>query len=311
MKKILFFLPLLLVAAFVAVNEFLPDSAEAARFGGGRSFGGSSFNRSAPIPRQNTPYQNPSRNPAGNSAQAVPGATPVSGFGGMMGGLLAGSLLGSLFAGGDFNGIKGADLLVMGVVVFLLLRLFRSRRQSAAVSPAQSAYAGKSSCEASADAWDRLRGNSGQKLAGVFGDAGKAAGLRLPPDFDPEDFMQGAKTMFTRMQESWDSRDLDDIALVTNRAVLREIRKQAGDDPGPSQTDIMMLNAELLDFQQNEADQDEGGLRDRAAVDFEVLLREDLNQETRQVREIWHFIRRREGAGAGDWKLGGLQQVEG
>jgi predicted lipid-binding transport protein (Tim44 family) len=309
MKKflLLLFFPLLLAGSFVAVNEFLPDSAEAARFGGGRSFGGGAFSRSAPAPLRQQSL--PNRNPSGNTAQSPSGSFAPGGLGGMMGGLLAGSMLGALLFGGAFSGIGGMDLLLMGAAVFLVLRLLRSRRQSAATAMAQSNYTGRSAYDSPADPWGKLRADGDRKAA--FTDSGSEEAFTLPSGFDLEDFMKGAKIMFTRMQESWDKRDLEDIALFTNKAVLREIERQAAEDPEPSTTDILMINARLLDFKQNETDDEGAGARDRAAVYFEVLLREDRNQETHEAREIWHFIRRTGGTKPGKWKLGGLQQVEG
>jgi predicted lipid-binding transport protein (Tim44 family) len=202
------------------------------------------------------------------------------------------------------------DLLLMGAAVFLVLRLLRSRSQSAAAAAAQSNYAGRSAYAPPADPWSRLREDGDRKLAAVFTGAEPEETFTLPPGFDLEDFMKGARIMFTRMQESWDKRDLEDIALFTGKAALREIERQAEEDPDPSTTDILMVNARLLDFKQNETDDDSAGSRDRAAVYFEALLREGRNQDTHEVREIWHFIRRTDGTKPGKWKLGGLQQVE-
>ncbi|MDR1243195.1 MAG: 39S ribosomal protein L45 [Deltaproteobacteria bacterium] len=310
MKKflLLLFFPLLLAGSFVAVNEFLPDSAEAARFGGGRSFGGGSFNRSAPAPLRQPGI--PSRNPSGNTAQNPSAGFAPGGMGGMMGGLLAGSMLGALLFGGAFSGIGGMDLLLLGAAVFLVLRLLRSRRQSAATATAQSNYSGRSAYDSPADPWGKLRQDGGRKASAAFTGSEHEEAFTLPAGFDLEDFMKGAKIMFTRMQESWDKRDLEDIALFTGKTVLREIERQAAEDPEPSTTDILMINARLLDFKQNETNDGGAGTRDRAAVYFEVLLREEQNQETHEVREIWHFIRRTDGAEPGRWKLGGLQQVE-
>jgi predicted lipid-binding transport protein (Tim44 family) len=303
MKKFFLFLllPLLLAGSFVAVNEILMDSAEAARFGGGRSFGGSAFSRSAPAPVRQAP--------AAGAVQGSPTRMAGSPLGGMLGPLLAGTMLGALFMGGAFNGIGVMDILIVGAAIFLISRLLRSRRQ--AVAAAQSNYTGRSAFDASAGTWDKLRENIGQVGGGAFTDAKSAeAEVHVPAGFDVQDFIKGAKIMFTRMQESWDKRDLDDIALFTGNAVLKEIERQAAEDPEPSQTDIMMINARLLGFEQNEIDaEDKEGARDRAAVYFEVLLRESQTQDTEEVREIWHFIRHNKGAEQGEWKLGGLQQV--
>jgi predicted lipid-binding transport protein (Tim44 family) len=304
MKKFLLFLllPLLLAGSFVAVNEILPTNAEAARFGGGRSFGGGFFNRSAPAPAPIRQQSIPAQKPAGAAA----GTAAMGGMGGMLGPLLAGTMLGALFMGGAFQGIGGMDILIIGLAAFFILRLLRSRRQQAEATASTAAAGNYSRREAYGPAsspWDKLRNSSGQ----TTDSEAAAADLQLPEGFDLEDFMKGAKLMFTRMQESWDKRDLDDIAVFTSEAVLQEIEEQATEDPTPSRTDIILINARLVDFKQNEADAQ--GSRERAVVYFEVLLRESQNKDTEEVREIWHFIRRNTSGKPDSWKLGALQQV--
>ena len=46
----------------------------------------------------------------------------------------------------------------------------------------------------------------------------------VPADFNQEEFLRGAKMAYTRLQESWDRRDLDDIAQFATPAVLTELR---------------------------------------------------------------------------------------
>ena len=345
---LLLFLPLLLAGSFVAVNEACLSEAQAARFGGGRSFGGKpAFQRSAPA-------QAPTKQPGAptQSAAAQSGAAQSQargGLGGLFGPLLAGSLLGALIFGGAFQGIGGMDIVVILLGVFLLTRLLRGRRtaQQAAGRTRQSAVSGQETATRggdgdkpafnplrgrpagadSADPWARLRSNQGagngenyQNRSGRDYSRGGAdrqsgmnaaqpadsvataesrPGLRLPADFDLNDFMAGAKAIYIRLQESWDSRDLEDIKQFTTPAVAEEIRRQAQDDPGPSQTDILLINAELTDFKQ-------GGGVDEAAVYFDVLLREGAGRPNTRTREIWHFTRRRDET----WKLDGIQQTE-
>ena len=106
---------------------------------------------------------------------------------------------------------------------------------------------------------------------------------------------------YTRMQASWDKRDLDDIANFATDAVLDELRIQAKEDPNPSQTQIVLINAHLISVE-------EFGSMDRAQVYFDVLMREDPSQtQPANAREIWHFIRQHE---TGTWKLDGIQQIE-
>ncbi|WP_174409617.1 Tim44 domain-containing protein [Desulfovibrio psychrotolerans] len=123
----------------------------------------------------------------------------------------------------------------------------------------------------------------------------------LPPDFDAADFLKGAKMVFARLQHSWDARDMDDIAQFTTPEVHEEIRIQAEQDPAPSSSELLLVNARLM-----EVKQDENGLL--ATVFFDVLMRENVDgASTEQVREIWHFLKSAEYDGM--WRLDGIEQV--
>ena len=141
-------------------------------------------------------------------------------------------------------------------------------------------------------AWDNLRGQQAQEAPAASG---------VPAGFDTEEFLRGAKMAFTRLQKSWDERNLDDIAQFATPAVMQEITRQSQDGTPPGRTEILLLNAQLLDVR------DEGG-QQTASVFFDVLMRENPTQDTTQVREVWHFVRPLDNSAS--WKLDGIQQVE-
>ena len=122
----------------------------------------------------------------------------------------------------------------------------------------------------------------------------------VPADFNQEEFLRGAKMAYTRLQESWDRRDLDDIAQFASPAVMDAVRQQLAEETEPSKTEILLVNAQLLSVVNEDKEQ-------RAQVYFDVLMRERPDQPTpSNVREIWHFVRELDG---GTWKLDGIQQV--
>ena len=77
-----------------------------------------------------------------------------------------------------------------------------------------------------ASAWGSLKNEEGQTY-----EAPRASAV--PSDFDQEEFLRGAKMAYTRLQESWDRRDLDDIAQFATPAVVQELRAQRDEDPKP------------------------------------------------------------------------------
>jgi predicted lipid-binding transport protein (Tim44 family) len=86
--------------------------------------------------------------------------------------------------------------------------------------------------------------------------------------------------------------------------VLEEIRRQAAQDPTPSKTELLLVNAKLLEFREEDKDT-------VATVLFDVLMREDASEDRpKQVREVWHFSRPTSDLNA-NWRLEGIQQLEG
>lgn len=278
----------------------LADDADAARMGGGRSFGSR--------PQMSRPAQQPAQRQQAPAAQAAPASRPgmFGGMGGLFGGLLAGTLLGSLLSGNGFGGGGGfMDILLIGILVFLGWKLFSRFRAQQANQPVGSSPFGRqqeplqrSDVQNSRDSLRRSFPGASPQAAGP---AAADPTIDIPAGFDSEEFLRGAKMAYTRMQKAWDNRDLNDISQFATSSVMKELRAQAAQDPGPSQTEIMMVNAELVGVEPE-------GDNLRAQVYFDVLMREDPSQPTPEnAREIWHFLRIGKD---GNWKLDGIQQVE-
>ncbi|MBI5519412.1 MAG: TIM44-like domain-containing protein [Desulfovibrio sp.] len=290
----------------------------------------------APAARPATQQQAATPTPPMAQPQA-PGM--FSRFGWGLGGFMAGGLLGSMLFGNSGGmgwgggGIGLMDILLIGLVAYLGYRLLRRRSSAPAGQPQNQpgtwrqdtpAASGpgsddpRSRAEAS---WDHLRSTppansqpgaqanaqaAAQSPTGGFGVAPQgdpAAGPVVPEGFNVPEFLEGAKTVYGRLQHSWDRRDLNDIALFTTQEVLAEIRRQAAADPAPSKTELLLVNAKLLEFREEDADI-------VATVLFDVLMREDASEERpKQIREVWHFSRPAADLSA-NWRLEGIQQLE-
>lgn len=284
---------------FSAVAISMPDYTDAARMGGGRSFGSKPFmNRSTTAPRQ------AQRQPGAVTAPQAGKTGMFGGMGGIFGGLLAGTLLGSLLSGNGFGGGGGfMDIILFAILAFVAWKLFQRFRGRQTAEPASSGPRGffgngfnqpMQRSDTAADGWSRLGASPVEMTAAQ-------AQVDIPPGFDVDEFLKGAKMAYTRMQKSWDKRDLDDIAQFATPAVMTVLREQMTEDPNPGNTEIMLINAQLLGVEDEGADQ-------RAQVYFDVLMRESPNQATPEnAREVWHFLR--EGRD-GMWKLDGIQQVD-
>jgi predicted lipid-binding transport protein (Tim44 family) len=281
------------LAAFYVVTE----TAEAARLGGGRSFGSRpSYQRSAPPPSPSP--TSPQTNP-GLAAPQMPGAAAGMGrWGGMLGGMLMGGLIGSLLFGGGLHGAGGIgllDILLIGGGLFLLMRVLRARRMAA---DTPSGGGSMSFDRGPSQGW----GSSGYE-PGADPHAHAGTAPAIPPGFDADEFLKGAKAIYTRLQQSWDKRDLEDIREFTTPAVFEEIRRQADEDPAPGKTEMLMIRPTILEVREIDG-------QTVASVLYDVMMRETPTEMGKQVRELWHFSRA-VGNPKAFWVLEGIQQVEG
>lgn len=328
----------LLVLASLALTD-----AEAGRLGGGKSFGSKpsySQSFSKPVPPAQAPTAVPG-SPAAVGRPAGAGQTPGAAapgsrwggiLGGAVGGLLLGGMLGSLFSGHGFGGMGGMpglfDLLLIGGGIWLLMRFLRNRKASQEGQPAHAgaqvpswsqagpppgepgpAYSGYGSGPEAKDPARYSGQASGSGQTGGWNGLADTpapetpAGPPVPPGFDVEDFVKGAKMVYSRLQESWDRRDLADIRRFTADEVYEEISRQAQADPKPGRTEVLLVNARLLEAVRL-------GNETVATVYYDVLLRENpAAAQPSQVREVWHF-RRNESQPKPEWVLEGIQQLE-
>jgi predicted lipid-binding transport protein (Tim44 family) len=307
----------------------LSGAADAARLGGGRSFGSkpsysAPYQRQAPshpsatsTPRPATPSPAATHNQAARDALARRG-----GLTGMLGGLALGGLLGALFFGGAFEGINLLDFLLFGGLAFLAWKLLSSRRAPESVPagmggadvfrreapPAReetfarreqpSSPAGPSTKLGAGFDTDVLFGR-GKAPAPAFTPAAPAA---FPAGFDADTFLEGAEAAYRQLQDAWNQGELAEIRGLATDKVFAEIQTQFRASGKDSYVEILELQAELLEVTDGATDRE-------ASVLFEALLREAPGAEPVRVQEVWRFIRSR-ASRQPTWFLDGIQQIE-
>lgn len=299
------------------------DHAEAKRLGGSRSFGSkpiysTPYKRST-LDRQRSMQQ---QRAAEQNQAARESLSKRGGLMGMLGGLALGGLLGALFFGGAFEHLNMLDFLLFALIAFLLYRVFSARRQGRLEQPALLESADRAPQEAFQRPYDRQtdRAHLGinrpafhtdllfkkdkapdgqeQQAAGEAEDEGAAPALT---DFDEAGFLTGAKAAYAQLQAAWNTGDLADIRGLTTDQAFAEIQDQLRSREGEYATELLKVEAELLDVRPV-------GSNMEAAVLFDVMMRED-NQRAEQVREIWHFVRPANSQKP-TWFLDGIQQLE-
>ena len=292
------------MVAFLVIGVCLVLSgmtdAEAKRFGGGSSFGSR--------PSYNAPFQRSALPPSRSASQqqatnqnqmARQGMSQRGGMMGMLGGLALGGLLGALFFGGAFENINFMDILVLAGIAFLLYKLFAAKAGAAQQQSYQrSAYDAPSEKMPSAP--------TGLNTDLLFKKQAESSEIvqqnKIPSGFDSNAFLAGAKIAYSTLQKAWDAKDLAEIRGLTTDKVFAEIQAQLKASTNDNVTDLLKLEAELLEVR-------EIGSELQATVLFDAIMREDLNGSTEQIKEIWHFVKPKASVQP-KWLLDGIQQLE-
>ena len=312
-----------LMAALVAglAVALTPIDADARRLGGGKPAG---MQRSVPdkqsaqTPPTATPNAQPN-NPGTPAAAAAPAhtgaaaaAAPKRSWLGPVAGLAAGLGLAALFSHlGMGEGLANfVMLLLLAMVAFVAVRWLMRRfagngsgtaRLAAAGAGAGSfgSSAGSSSQPLQRTAWSSSPGAAPQ-LPAASAAALAPSQPALPADFDATAFQRIAKMIFIRLQAANDKSDLNDLRAFTTPELFASLRLDLQERGNTAQqTDVVSLDAELVDFAQEND-------RQIVSVRFHGLLREEAESGAAPFDEVWHLVRPLDGGGSA-WAIAGIQ----
>jgi len=310
--------PFALLVALVAVLAIAQvGEADAARMGGGRSFGAQRSITPAPhAPSATSPGA--ASNPVMPAPSGVAPARPVSpappaagGAGRWLGpiaGIAAGLGLAALFSHLGLSESFGSVLLLMllvGVGVFVIRALFARRVAPAAAGayPARDGQAPFQRVEPAmprSDATTRDDGAPRFEPAWNGGTSATASGVRrFPAGFEPAPFVAEAKRQFYRLQEAYDRGDKSMLADVLTPQMQDEIGRDIATRGAHVPTEIVSLDGEVLDVATE-------GNEHWASVRFKGLTREDGRASPEPFDEVWNLVKPVDGSGG--WRLAGIQQ---
>ncbi|HET7794150.1 MAG TPA: Tim44-like domain-containing protein, partial [Rhizobacter sp.] len=143
---------------------------------------------------------------------------------------------------------------------------------------------------------------SGGAAAPVAREPSFATAHSLPAGFDAPAFERVAKLIFIRMQAANDAGNLDDLRQFATPEMFATFRLDLQDRQGAGQqTDVVQLNAQVLDFAQ-EAE------RQVVSVRFHGLIREEKDGATTPFDEIWHLVKPNDGSS--EWAIAGIAQSD-
>jgi len=267
-------------------------SAEAAKFGGGRSFG-----YKKPIQYRALNYKPKAAPAAPKTTRPTAGQRPRSGMMGLLGGLLAGGLLAALFMGGAFDGITPGDILVLLLMGGAIWWFLRRRRPQPALAPAGGADADEG-IQRRSGLSDEIRiganvGGSGVKENSVGGETLPPP----PPWFEVSRFEQSAVENFLAVQKAWDAGDAETLKSFCDPDCFAAIADQIR--PGAHHTEVEQVTSQVIDW---DYDND----RFVVSVRFSGLVSEN-GGPAHGFTEVWHVARPADGTG--EWKIIGVQQL--
>jgi predicted lipid-binding transport protein (Tim44 family) len=277
------------LAMFMTLGLTMSFDAEAKRLGGGKSFGSAPSHQS----RQQAPAQQ-------NAAPATAGRQPAAASGasrwlGPLAGLAAGGLLASMFMGDGFEGIQFMDILIFGVIAFLLFRFLAARRQQAGPVAAGGAP------------MQREMPSSNNGNSNIFGNSIPNSSSALikpvinaPAWFNEQSFINAGREHFLSLQQHWDANEMDKIAeFVTPQLLefLRRERAELGD--GFQSTYIDNLDVQLDGV-------DDNSDKTVATLTFSGISKTSRFDQGEQFSESWRLERE-----IGDnqpWLVAGIRQ---
>ena len=221
------------------------------------------------------------------SADAAAASTHGGGWLPTLGALALGGLLGSLLGGSGFGAAFIVTLLVL--VSVLALRVFAKPRQEPVV-PLQFAGLGAETVAAPPPS----------QSAGFVAPAAQAGTTRAPAGFDVAGVLHSAKLNFVKLQVASELGRLEEVRAFTTAEMYDTLRANKGPRGGARPSDVVALNAELLEVGTE-------GDRRLASVRFSGMARQAPGAAPVGFVEVWNLAKPVDGTSG--WLLEGIQQM--
>jgi predicted lipid-binding transport protein (Tim44 family) len=299
-----------------------------ARAGGGRS-GGSRGSRTFSAPRtqspgpsqfqRSTPAPAPSPGLMGNQARPSTGSPFLRGLaGGIAGGFLGSMLFSGLSHGGTGGGWGGGgiggsglgflEIILIGVLIFIVFRFIRGRKQEAA-GQSQEAYYASPPYQQPETYYPNTQSPDQDVATGI------SYIQSMDQTFDPQVFKDWAQDLFFKIQAAWGNQDLSPVSMFLTEQ-MRGIFTQDLDEQKAANRVNRLENIAVRSVDITEAWQEEG--KDYLTILFYANLLDYTVDKTSgavlsgsktepvKFKEFWTFVR--PVGGRSPWQLSAIQQ---
>ncbi len=283
------------IVALLMFTVAVTPIAEAKKFGGSKSFGKSY--KTAPAPKQ----QQQNTNTVGKD-QTTKSSSKKGLMGGLLGGLLAGGLLAAFF-GGAFEGIQFMDILIIGLIAFVIFKLMRgmlgAKQGSMNQHRQQPAFGGNASKFEQPNMQNfEQQPNSNNGGFGGFG-AQTDVPHNYPPGFDQAAFINGSREHYRILQGAWNHNQLETIEEYVSPSLFEDLKAERAKLDGEQHTDVMYVDAEIVraDYDANKA---------QLSLQFSGRYRDTVEGVEEEIEDIWHLERDLTAPNA-PWLIVGIQ----
>ncbi|GAK18794.1 LOW QUALITY PROTEIN: hypothetical protein JCM19053_175 [Vibrio sp. JCM 19053] len=283
------------IVALLMFTVAVTPIAEAKKFGGSKSFGKSY--KTAPAPKQ----QQQNTNTVGKD-QTTKSSSKKGLMGGLLGGLLAGGLLAAFF-GGAFEGIQFMDILIIGLIAFVIFKLMRgmlgAKQGSMNQHRQQPAFGGNASKFEQPNMQNfEQQPNTNN---GGFGGLGAQTDVphNYPPGFDQAAFINGSREHYRILQGAWNHNQLETIEEYVSPSLFEDLKAERAKLDGEQHTDVMYVDAEIVraDYDANKA---------QLSLQFSGRYRDTVEGVEEEIEDIWHLERDLTAPNA-PWLIVGIQ----
>ncbi|MCG6220410.1 Tim44 domain-containing protein [Vibrio diabolicus] len=268
------------IVALLMFTVAVTPIAEAKKFGGSKSFGKSY--KTAPAPKQ----QQQNTNTVGKD-QTAKSSSKKGLMGGLLGGLLAGGLLAAFF-GGAFEGIQFMDILIIGLIAFVIFKLMRgmlgAKQGSMNQHRQQPAFGGNASKFEQPNMQNfEQQPNTNNGSFGGFG-AQTDVPHNYPPGFDQAAFINGSREHYRILQGAWNHNQLETIEEYVSPSLFEDLKAERAKLDGEQHTDVMYVDAEIVraDYDANKA---------QLSLQFSGRYRDTVEGVEEEIEDIWHLER--------------------
>jgi predicted lipid-binding transport protein (Tim44 family) len=270
------------LVALIMVSVAVTPIAEAKKFGGGKSFG-KSF-KTAPAPKQ----QQKNTNTIGKD-QTAKNSSKKGLMGGLLGGLLAGGLLAAFF-GGAFEGVQFMDILIMGIIAFVIFKLVRAmlgaKQGSLNQHRQQPAFGGSAPKfeQPNVNQFKEQQQPTTNQTGGFGFSAQSDVPHNYPPGFDNAAFVNGSREHYRLLQGAWNHNQLDTIEEYVSPSLFDDLKTERAKLSGEQHTDVMFVDAEIV-----RADYDAS--KAQLSLQFSGRYRDTVEGIEEDITDIWHLER--------------------